>query len=77
MTRCVYTYMVYGKASALFLFKLCIRMYMCTYVCMYVRMYVCMYMCAMCVIRVFVCLYVSTNQDRGKAHDAPRSIKRG
>ena len=92
MTRCGYTYMAHGKASAFLLFTLHIRMYMCTYVRTYARIYVCMhecvlmyvcvcvYVCTVCIfvyIYMYLRLYVSANQDRGKAHDAPRSIKRG
>ena len=61
---CVHSYawcMVYGKASDLLLFTLCIRMYICTYVCMYVWMCVCMcvYVCDVCdtCICVFVYIY--------------------
>ena len=70
MCVCTHTYM-YSCLHA--------YMYVCMYVCMYVRMYVYVYVCMFVCIYVcmFVCLYVSANQGRGKAHDAPWSIKRG
>ena len=52
-----------------------LRLYACMYVYLYAYMYVCMHVCIY--VCMFACLYVSANQDRGKAHDAPRPIKRG